>query len=161
MSYYHGILKMLSVVLTRSFRSLRSCWKTQKTRTQSLIPLSFGSFCSTLMTQRTQCEPGFRKKFCLQEVPMRFTERWPTWKKPLRKTKEHALLVSFKHVLHAGQVMIRHPRGENTIFSLLLSPMIILRVPVTFAKIKCRRGLAKDFTSLQDSHTRSYDENLL
>ena len=55
--------------------------------------------------------------------------------------------------------MIWHFRGENTIFSLLHSPLIP-RVPVIFAQIKCGRGLAKDFTSLQDSHTRSYDENL-
>ena len=29
-------------------------------------------------------------------------------------------------------------------------------VPVTFAKIKRGRGLAKDFATLQDSHTRPY-----
>ena len=37
---------------------------------------------------------------------------------------------------------------------------MIPHVPVTLPKIKCRRGLAKDFTSLQDSHTRSYEETL-
>ena len=33
-----------------------------------------------------------------------------------RKTKKYAfaLLISFKHILHAGQVMIRPPRGNNT-----------------------------------------------
>ena len=53
--------------------------------------------------------------------------------------------------------MIRHPRGENSISWLFHFPLIIPHVPVTFAKIKCGRGLAKDFTILQDSHTKSYD----
>ena len=63
---------------------------------------------------------------------------------------------------HAGQVMIRHPKGENTISKLFHSLLTIPRytVPVTFAKINCRSGLAKDFTSLQDFHTRSYEESL-
>ena len=39
--------------------------------------------------------------------------------------------------------MIRHPKGENTISSLLHSPLMIPRVPVTFARIECRRGLQK------------------
>ena len=56
--------------------------------------------------------------------------------------------------------MIGHPRSENNISKLFHSPLIIPRVPVTFAKIKCGRGLAKDFISLQDPHTRSYGENL-
>ena len=37
---------------------------------------------------------------------------------------------------------------------------LIQRVPVTFAKIKCGRGSAKDLISLQDSRTRSYKENV-
>ena len=32
--------------------------------------------------------------------------------------------------------------------------LIIPRVPVNLVKIKCGRGLAKDFTTLQDSHTK-------
>ena len=56
--------------------------------------------------------------------------------------------------------MIRHPRGEDTFSQLFRSPLTILRVPVTFAKIECGRGLAKDCTSLQDSHTKSLEENL-
>ena len=52
--------------------------------------------------------------------------------------------------------MIRHPRGENSIFWLFYFPLIIARLPVNLAKIKCGRELAKDLTSLQDSHTRSY-----
>ena len=67
-----------------------------------------------------------------------------------------ALLMSFKDILHSGEV-IRHPRGENSIFWLLYFFLIMPRVPVTFAKIKCGRGLAKDFTILQDSHTKSYE----
>ena len=82
-------------------------------------------------------------------------------KETCSQTKEHALLMSFKHILHAGQVMIRHPKGQNTIFSLFHSPMIISCLHVTFAKKKCGRGLAKDFTSLKDSHTSSYEENYL
>ena len=34
-------------------------------------------------------------------------------KKPLRKTKKCTLLVSFKYILHSGQVMIRHPKGRK------------------------------------------------
>ena len=45
---------------------------------------------------------------------------------------------------------MRHPRGENTISKLFDSPLIIPRVPVTFAKVGCGRVLAKDFTSLQE-----------
>ena len=48
--------------------------------------------------------------------------------------------------------MIKHRRGEGTTSSLLHSRLTIPRVPVTSAKIKCGRGLAKDFISLQDSH---------
>ena len=70
-------------------------------------------------------------------------------KKPFRKTKKHALLMSFKRILQARQVMIRHPKGENTISLLFHSPLIIPRVPVTFEKIKCGRGSGKDFISLQ------------
>ena len=39
-------------------------------------------------------------------------------------------------------------------FSLLLPSE-----PVNLAKVKCGRGLAKDFTILQDSHTKSYERN--
>ena len=53
--------------------------------------------------------------------------------------------------------MIRHPRGENSIPWLFHFPLIIPSVPVNLAKIKCGRGLAKDFTILQDSHTKSYE----
>ena len=56
--------------------------------------------------------------------------------------------------------MIRHPKGDNTISQLFHSPLIIPRGPVTFAKTKCGRGLAKDLISLQDSHRRSCEENL-
>ena len=67
------------------------------------------------------------------------------------------LLMSFKYVLHSGQVIIRHPRGENSMSWLFQFPLIIPRVPVNVAKIKCGRGLEKDFTILQDSHTNSYE----
>ena len=53
--------------------------------------------------------------------------------------------------------MIRHPRGENSIYWLFDLPLIIPRVPVNLAKMKCGRGLAEDFTILQDSHTKSYE----
>ena len=53
--------------------------------------------------------------------------------------------------------MIRHPRGENSIFWLFYFPLIIARLPVNLGKIKCGRALAKDFTILQDSHTKSYE----
>ena len=53
--------------------------------------------------------------------------------------------------------MIRHPMGENSIFWLFHFPLIILSVPVNLAKIKCGRGLAKNFTILQDSNTKSYE----
>ena len=49
--------------------------------------------------------------------------------------------------------MIRHPRGENSMPWLFHVPLIIPSVPVNLAKIKCGRGLAKDLTILQDSHT--------
>ena len=52
-------------------------------------------------------------------------------------------------------------QGENTSSLSFHSPLIIPRVPVTFAKIKCGRGSGKDFISLQDSRTRSYEEMFL
>ena len=58
---YQGMLKKLSLVNTSSFRSLRSCRKNKKTETQSLNPLTFGSFCTTGATQKTYCGPGLRK----------------------------------------------------------------------------------------------------
>ena len=53
--------------------------------------------------------------------------------------------------------MIRHPRGENSISWLFHFPLIIPRVSLNLAKMKCGSGLAKDFTILQDFHTKSYD----
>ena len=53
--------------------------------------------------------------------------------------------------------MIRHPRVETGISWLFHFPLIIPRLPVNLAKIKCGRGLAKDFTILQDFHTKSYE----
>ena len=53
--------------------------------------------------------------------------------------------------------MIRHPMGENSISWLFHSPLILPRVHITFAKIKCGRGLARDLTSLQDSQTTYYE----
>ena len=35
-------------------------------------------------------------------------------KKHFRKTSKHALLMPFKRILQARQVMIGHPKGENT-----------------------------------------------
>ena len=57
----------------------------------------------------------------------------------------------------AGQVMIRHPRGESSISWLFYFLLIIPRLPVNLAKMKCGRGLAIDFTILQGFHTKSYD----
>ena len=37
-------------------------------------------------------------------------------------------------------------------------PLIIPRVPVNLAKIKCGRGLEKGFSILQDSYTKSYEK---
>ena len=45
----------------RSFRLLISCRKNQKTRTQSLNPLSFGSFCTTVMTQKPNARQALGK----------------------------------------------------------------------------------------------------
>ena len=68
--------------------------------------------------------------------------------------------MSFKHIFHAGQAMIRNTKKENAISQLFHSPLIIPRVPATLSMIKCERGLAKDFTNSQDSLTRSYEENI-
>ena len=46
---------------TSSFRSLRSCRENKKTETQSLSPLSFGSFCTLGATQKTYFRSGLRK----------------------------------------------------------------------------------------------------
>ena len=53
--------------------------------------------------------------------------------------------------------MIRHPRGENSISWLFYFPLILPHLRVNLAKIKCERGLEKDFTILQDSHAKSYE----
>ena len=124
--------------------------KEPKTKTQSFNPLFF------CLSARL-CESGFRKQCRLHEVPLRQSV-YLRERSPFRKTKKYALLMSLKRILQAWQVMIRHPKGENTTSLSFHSPLIIPRVPVTFAKIKCGRGSAKDFTSLQDSRTRSYEE---
>ena len=51
-------------------------------------------------------------------------------------------------------------QGENSIFWLFYFPLIIARLLVNLAKIKCGRELAKDFTILQDAHTKSYDKKI-
>ena len=56
-----GILTKLSLVHTSSFGSLRSCRMNKRTETQSLNPLSFGSFCTTGATQKTYFGPGLMK----------------------------------------------------------------------------------------------------
>ena len=53
--------------------------------------------------------------------------------------------------------MIRHPRRENSISWPFHFLLIIPSVPVNLTRIKCGRGLEKDFTILQDSHTKSYE----
>ena len=53
--------------------------------------------------------------------------------------------------------MIRYPRGENSISLLFHFPLIIPRLHVNLGKIKRERELAKDFTNLQNSHTKSYE----
>ena len=57
--------------------------------------------------------------------------------------------------------MIRHHRRENSFSWLFHFSLIIPRVLVNLAKRKCGRGLAKDFTILQDSHTKSYETKSL
>ena len=47
-------------------------------------------------------------------------------------------------ILQSGQVMIRHPRGENSIFWLFYFPLIIARLPVNLAKKKCGRESGAD-----------------
>ena len=125
--------------------------KEPKTKTQSFNPLSF------CLSARL-CESGFRKQCRLHEVPLRqsvyLRERNPF----ARRRSTHYQCLSKKCMLQAWQVMIRHPKGENTTSLSFHSPLIIPRVPVTLAKIKCGRGSAKDFISLQDSRTRSYEE---
>ena len=46
------------------------------------------------------------------------------------------------------------------LLTISFSPDNTTLYPVTFAKINCGRGLAKDFIRLQDSHIRSYKENI-
>ena len=47
------------MVHTRPFGSLRSCRRTQKTKTQSLSPFVFWSFGATVTAQKAESEPGF------------------------------------------------------------------------------------------------------
>ena len=57
-------------------------------------------------------------------------------KKPLRKTKKCTLFMSFKHILHSGQVMIRHPKGRKQYPLAILFPPDNINVPVNLTKIK-------------------------
>ena len=50
--------------------------------------------------------------------------------------------------------------GENTTSPISFS-LVKPYVPVTFAKIKCGRYLAKDFNSMQGSNIRSFEESLV
>ena len=59
------ILVIAGLLHTRSFGSLSSCRKTQKIKESNSESLSSGSFCTTLTTQRTYCEPG------LNDLPKR------------------------------------------------------------------------------------------
>ena len=84
---------------TRLFGSLRLGRETQKTKTQSLMYDSKDSkdlVCTRLwgkVLSASSCIAIYRGLICI--------------KKPLRKTKKCTLLVSFKYILHSGQVMIR------------------------------------------------------
>ena len=51
----------LSLVRTRSYRSLRSFINSLKTKTQSLSPSSIGSSCTTLTTKRPGVNQALRK----------------------------------------------------------------------------------------------------
>ena len=77
--------------------------------------------------------------------------------------KETSLQDEEAHVLHIFQTYFPSMVTQGRKYYLLIFhyPLIIPRVPVTSAKIKCGRGSAKDFISLQDSRTRSYEENVL
>ena len=52
------------------------------------------------------------------------------------------------------------PLAETSISKVFDSSLVIAHVRVTVARLKCRRGLVKDFISSQDSHTRSYEANV-
>ena len=109
------------------------------TPTQHLNPLSF-------RLSARLCESRFRKQCRLYEVPLRQSVYLCERNLCARR--------------RSTQVMIRHPMGENTTSLSFHSPLIIPHVPVTFAKIRCGRGSAKDFISLRDSCTRSCEENV-
>ena len=126
--------------------------KEPKTRLKSLNPLSFG------LSARL-CESGFRNQCSLCKVPLRQSIYLHERNLFARRRSFHYQCLSNIFSKH-GKVMIRHSKGENTTSLLFHSPLIIPCVPVTFAKLKCGRGSAKDFISLQDSRTRSYEENI-
>ena len=69
-------------------------------------------------------------------------------KKPLRRTKKCTLLMSFKYILHSGQVMIRHPKGRKQYpLAILFSPDNT-NVPVNLTKIKRFHHLQDPIQSL-------------
>ena len=56
--------------------------------------------------------------------------------------------------------MIRHPgAGAKKLFpNYFRCPDNTICVPVTFDRMNCGKGLAKNFTSLKDSHTNASNE---
>ena len=79
------------------------------------------------------------EKMLSARIPVAIYRALICLKKPLRKAKKSALMMSFRHILLHGQVMIRHPRGENSISWLFHSRMMIRSVPVTHVKDKIRK----------------------
>ena len=83
------------------------------------------------------------------------TEYWSAWKKPFckQRSKHYRRLSNMFSAL--GKLWFAS-LGDNTISTWFRHPQMIPSAPVTFAYIKCGRGLAKDAITLQDSHTKSH-----
>ena len=75
-SYHQGILNRVipgSHSVVQVVKMVQKDPKDKDAEFESFV--FFGSFCTTLTTQKTECGPGFRKQCCLQQVPLQFTER--------------------------------------------------------------------------------------
>ena len=87
---------MLCLVHTSVVQVVNITQKNQRGKDAESDPLFFGSFCTTLITQKTKSESGFSKECCLQDVPLRFTERKSACKKTSSKDKEAHIINVFQ-----------------------------------------------------------------
>ena len=102
----------LSLAHTRSFGLLGLCKEAQKTKGQSLFPLSFGPFCTTLrpITHTTLCELGLIGRPKNEELTLWVFVFWVIWYDPKARRAWRRKCSAKWHECHFAQQNSRRVR---------------------------------------------------